>query len=289
MGDLQPSSVRPTARARRVQGAARPHLALAAEGEVPRRLIDSDGATGYCALPEFYSNNHGFVRGRRCPFTGPTPHALIQIDRWLRDQEISPSWLGRAAPEPDTQPRHRGNKERARSLFRRGRCTDAIITGPRHAPPRYASAGQPQPETGRKATGASPPRGALREKKKCCDRHFARRIPSLFDRLSLSPSWGPGVARRSGGTDGTGISAFPPPAGTAEKNDLLLVCVIEAIWKAELQNLPAVHLSFSKNLSSLALCRGLQKTLRAAPCHAAVRLGRSGHFSAPFLHALSDD
>ena len=165
VGDLQPSSVRPTARARRVQGAARPHLALAAEGEVPRRLIDSDGATGYCALPEFYSNNHGFVRGRRCPFTGPTPHALIQIDRWLRDQEISPSWLGRAAPEPDTQPRHRGNKERARSLFRRGRCTDAIITGPRHAPPRYASAGQPQPETGRKATGASPPRGALREKK----------------------------------------------------------------------------------------------------------------------------
>ena len=107
VGDLQPSSVRPTARARRVQGAARPHLALAAEGEVPRRLIDSDGATGFCALPEFYSNNHGFVRGRRCPFTGPTPHALIQIDRWLRDQEISPSWLGRAAPEPYTNtPRH---------------------------------------------------------------------------------------------------------------------------------------------------------------------------------------
>ena len=28
---------------------------------------------GCCALPEFYSNNHGIVQGGRCPFTGQTP------------------------------------------------------------------------------------------------------------------------------------------------------------------------------------------------------------------------
>lgn len=76
--------------------------------EISRRLTLSSG--GYCALPDFYSNNHGIVPGE----AGSGLALALSLAARAHRQ-------GRYIPAG-------GSKERAaRSPFWRGGCTDAIM------------------------------------------------------------------------------------------------------------------------------------------------------------------